>query len=62
MPVEQIVEHNYDLSARNPNRTNDFIHRPPEELAADIADKQMRIAELIAEIQELLEKEEVDEK
>ncbi len=55
VPVEQIVEHNYDLSARNPNRTNDFIHRPPEELAADIADKQMRIAELIAEIQELLE-------
>lgn len=56
-PVQAIVERNYDLSARNPNRTNDFEHRPPEELAADIADKQLRIAELIAEIQELLEGE-----
>jgi type I restriction enzyme M protein len=56
-PVAAIVARNYDLSARNPNRTNDFTHRPPEELAADIADKQARIAELVAEIQELLEGE-----
>jgi type I restriction enzyme M protein len=55
VPVEEIVARNYDLSARNPNRSNDFAHRPPEELAADIADKQLRIAELVAEIQELLE-------
>lgn len=54
IPVEEIVKKNYDLSARNPNRANDFSHRPPEELAADIADKQARIAELIEEIQELL--------
>ena len=54
MPVEELVKKNYDLSARNPNRSNDFSHRPPEELAADIADKQARIAELIEEIQELL--------
>ena len=55
VPVAEIVARNYDLSARNPNRSNDFAHRPPEELAADIADKQLRIAELVAEIQELLE-------
>ena len=54
VPAEEIAQKNYDLSARNPNRTNDFSHRPPEELAADIADKQARIAELIEEIQELL--------
>ncbi len=60
-PVAEITERNYDLSARNPNRSNDFTHRPPEELAADIADKQARIAELVAEIQELLEKENFDE-
>ena len=54
VPVEEIARKNYDLSARNPNRTNDFRHRPPEELAADIADKQARIMELIEEIQELL--------
>jgi len=56
-PVAEIVARNYDFSARNPNRTNDFTHRPPAELAADIADKQARIAELVAEIQELLEGE-----
>jgi len=56
-PVAEIVARNYDLSARNPKRSNDFTHRPPAELAADIADKQARIAELVAEIQELLEGE-----
>jgi len=54
VPIKEIAKKNYDLSARNPNRTTDFSHRPPEELAADIADKQVRIAELIEEIQELL--------
>ncbi len=56
-PVAEIAARTYDLSARNPNRSSDFTHRPPEELAADIADKQARIAELVAEIQELLEGE-----
>jgi type I restriction enzyme M protein len=52
--VEEIVKKNYDLSAANPKRKNGFAHRPPEELIADIADKQARISELIGEIQELL--------
>lgn len=51
---EELARRNFDLSARNPNRPDDFAHRPPEEIAADIADKQARIAALIAEIQELL--------
>jgi type I restriction enzyme M protein len=55
IPVEEIVKKNYDLSATNPKRKNGFAHRPPEELIADIADKQARISELIAEIQGLLE-------
>ncbi len=54
VPVEEIVKKNYDLSAANPKRKNGFAHRPPEELIADIADKQARISELIGEIQELL--------
>lgn len=54
VPVEELVQKNYDLSANNPKRKNGFAHRPPEELIADIADKQARISELIAEIQELL--------
>jgi type I restriction enzyme M protein len=51
---KELAERNFDLSARNPNRPDDFSHRPPEEIAADIADKQARIAELIAEIQEVM--------
>ena len=54
VPVEEIIQKNYDLSANNPKRKNSFAHRPPEELIADIADKQARISELIEEIQELL--------
>lgn len=54
VPVEELVKKNYDLSANNPKRKNGFAHRPPEELIADIADKQARISELVAEIQELL--------
>jgi type I restriction enzyme M protein len=52
--AEELAKRGYDLSAHNPNRPNSLAHRPPEELAADIADKQARIIELIAEIQELL--------
>jgi type I restriction enzyme M protein len=59
--VEEIVKKNYDLSANNPKHKNGFAHRPPEELIADIADKQARISELIEEIQELLLGEQVDE-
>lgn len=52
--AEELIKRNYDLSARNPNRSNDLVHRPPEELMADIADKHARVAELIEEIQEIL--------
>jgi len=51
---KELEKRAFDLSAHNPNRPDDFAHRPPEEIAADIADKQARIAALIAEIQELL--------
>ena len=61
VPVEEIIKKNYDLSAANPKRKNGFAHRPPEELIADIADKQARISELIEEIQELLVGEQIDE-
>jgi type I restriction enzyme M protein len=58
--VDELVKKNYDLSATNPKRKNGFAHRPPEELIADIADKQARISELIEEIQELLAGEDND--
>jgi len=56
VPVEGIVERGYDMTARNPYGNGDMlIRRTPEEIAASIADKETRIAELIGEIQDLLE-------
>jgi type I restriction enzyme M protein len=44
----------YNLDIKNPNRVDDYEHLPPEELAADIATKERRIGEIMAEIVELL--------
>ncbi len=43
-----------NLDLKNPNRVDDFEHLPPEKLAADIATKEQRIAEIMAEIQQVL--------
>ncbi|MDZ8258173.1 N-6 DNA methylase [Nostoc sp. ChiQUE01b] len=44
----------YNLDRKNPNRQQDFEHLPPEQLVADILDKDRRVAEIMAEIQALL--------
>jgi len=44
-----------DLSARNPNRTNDYQHRPALELVQSIKAKEERVLELLDELEELLE-------
>ena len=54
VPVEEIVERNYDLSAVNPNVRTSVEHRSPAAIAADIAGKEQRILEIMEEIQELL--------
>jgi type I restriction enzyme M protein len=54
VPVEEIVERNYDLSAINPNAKAAVEHRSPAAIAADIAGKEQRILEIMEEIQELL--------
>lgn len=54
VPVEEIVERNYDLSAVNPNARAAVEHRSPAAIAADIAGKEQRILEIMEEIQELL--------
>jgi len=54
VPVEEIVERNYALSAVNPNARAAVEHRSPAAIAADIAAKEQRILEIMEEIQELL--------
>ena len=43
-----------NLDVKNPNVLDDFVHLPPEQLAADILKKEHRIAEIMAEIQAVL--------
>lgn len=55
MPVRELVERGYDLTAKNPNRKEDYEHRSPEELAVSILDKEREIAAIVEEVQGLLE-------
>ncbi len=50
-----VAANNFNLDIKNPNRQEDYEHLPPEQLAADIAQKEARIAELMKEIQSMLE-------
>jgi type I restriction enzyme M protein len=45
----------FNLDRKNPNAKDDFEHLPPEQLADDILQKELRIAEIMREIKELLE-------
>jgi len=53
--AEGVAANNYNLDIKNPNRPDDYAHMPPEQLAADIARKEARIAEIMMEIQAVLE-------
>jgi len=55
VPVEEIIDNDYDLSAQNPNPDKDVSYRSPIAIAGDIASKESRIIEIIAEIQDVLE-------
>ncbi len=47
----------YNLDQKNPKSQNEFEHLPPEHLLADIARKDQRVAELMAEIAFVLQKQ-----
>lgn len=44
----------YNLDRKNPNGQQDFEHLPPEQLVADILEKDWRAAEIMVEIQQFL--------
>jgi type I restriction enzyme M protein len=52
--AEQIAASGYNLDVKNPNAKQDFEHLPPEQLAEDILQKELRIAEIMREIKDLL--------
>jgi type I restriction enzyme M protein len=46
----------FNLDRKNPHAKDDFEHLPPEQLAEDILQKELRIAEIMREIKDLLAK------
>jgi type I restriction enzyme M protein len=55
VPIADIVERGFDLSARNPNRKDDYEHRPALELVQSIKAKEQRILELLDELESMLQ-------
>jgi type I restriction enzyme M protein len=54
VPVQRILDSNCNLDIRNPNAKDAFEHLPPEQLADDILQKELRIAEIMRELKALL--------
>lgn len=54
VPAETILANGCNLDIKNPRAKVDFEHLPPEQLADDILQKELRIAEIMREIKELL--------
>ncbi|MGL6076770.1 MAG: N-6 DNA methylase [Fimbriiglobus sp.] len=52
--AEKIAANGYNLDIKNPNAKADFEHLPPEQLADDILQKELRIADIMREIKALL--------
>lgn len=55
--VKGIAAKGYDLSAKNPNKVEDYEHQPALELVRSIKDKEVRIAELLQELEAMLEEQ-----
>lgn len=54
VPAEELLAANCNLDRKNPRGGEDFEHLPPEQLAEDILQKELRIAELMREIKAAL--------
>lgn len=55
VPFEEIEKRGYDLSAKNPNRQDDYEHRPALDLVQSIKSKADNIFVLLDELNELLD-------
>jgi type I restriction enzyme M protein len=48
--VEDIIKRDYDLSAKNPNKTRVMVYRKPEELVRSVLEKEKEIEKILREI------------
>lgn len=53
--VEDIINRNYDLSAKNPNRAIVKDFKPPKEIVKNIIEKEQRIAEILESVKKIIE-------
>jgi type I restriction enzyme M protein len=53
--ISDLAAKSYDLSAKNPNKVDDYDHRPALELVQSIKAKEARISEILGELEALLE-------
>lgn len=54
VPASSILANDCNLDIKNPNAAQDLEHLPPEQLVDSILQKEQRIAEIVAEIRQLL--------
>ncbi len=54
VPVEEIKQRGYDLTARNPNRREANTLPPPMEIVAQLMEKEREILSIVEELDELL--------
>jgi type I restriction enzyme M protein len=57
VPVAELFNDGCNLDRKNPRGEEEMIHAAPEQLAASIRDRQTRIAEIMAAIEQLLTKQ-----
>lgn len=55
VPASEIADRGYVLAAKNPNRKDDYEHRPALELVQSIRAKEERIMDLLGELEAILE-------
>jgi type I restriction enzyme M protein len=55
LKADDLLEAECNLDQKNPRAKPDFEHMPPKELAKDILEKELRISELMRQIQSILE-------
>lgn len=54
VPVQEIAERGYDLTARNPNRPEGRPLPSPMEIVASLAEREREITSIVEELDELL--------
>jgi type I restriction enzyme M protein len=54
VPADELLTNGCNLDRKNPNAKDDIAHLPPEELIADIQQKEQRITEIMGNIKKLL--------